>query len=61
MMSIMSSYAVAVVEGDTVVGHVPHLISAVCYLLYQEVVHVPHLILAICYLLYQEVVLICVN
>ena len=25
-------YAVAVVEGDSVVGHVPHSISAACYL-----------------------------
>ena len=25
-------YAVAIVEGDTVVGHVPRSISAVCYL-----------------------------
>ena len=30
--NIHDVYTVAIVEGDTVVGHVPHSISAVCYL-----------------------------
>ena len=34
--NIMDPYAVAIMKGSEIIGHVPHKISAVCYLFIQK-------------------------